>query len=119
MALMDPDHERVTRIGLSTLGNRGFALAGGYALSAHGIGGRPSEDIDLFTNRMDENSVTPSTAFGQPTNSRASRFRFHGSHRTMPGCWLPSRTLVRPRSIWAWTSEAGRSPRWRSGRSCT
>ena len=27
----------------------GFALAGGYAVQAHGILERPSEDVDLFT----------------------------------------------------------------------
>jgi hypothetical protein len=52
---MKPEHERATRIALSSLGDRGFALAGGNALSAHGIGARQSDDIDLFTNRMDEN----------------------------------------------------------------
>ncbi|MGL5829614.1 MAG: nucleotidyl transferase AbiEii/AbiGii toxin family protein, partial [Angustibacter sp.] len=30
----------------------GFALAGGYALSAHGFGDRPSMDVDLFTKDM-------------------------------------------------------------------
>ncbi|MGL4178156.1 MAG: nucleotidyl transferase AbiEii/AbiGii toxin family protein [Dermatophilaceae bacterium] len=28
---------------------RGFCLAGGYAVQAHGILDRPSEDVDLFT----------------------------------------------------------------------
>ncbi len=52
---MKPEHERASRIALSSVGDRGFALAGGNALSAHGIGTRQSDDIDLFTNRMDEN----------------------------------------------------------------
>jgi len=30
-------------------GRYGFALAGGYAVQAHGILDRPSEDVDLFT----------------------------------------------------------------------
>jgi hypothetical protein len=30
-------------------GRYGFALAGGYAVQAHGILERPSEDVDLFT----------------------------------------------------------------------
>lgn len=34
----------------------GFVLAGGNAIAAHGIGVRPSEDIDLFTNRTDADS---------------------------------------------------------------
>jgi predicted nucleotidyltransferase component of viral defense system len=57
---MDPRHERVTRIGLDALGDRGFALAGGYAVAAHGIGSRQSEDVDLFTDQLDvsfENAV--------------------------------------------------------------
>jgi hypothetical protein len=27
----------------------GLALAGGYAVAAHGMGNRPSDDVDLFT----------------------------------------------------------------------
>ncbi len=30
-------------------GDQGFALAGGYAIRAHGMGNRPSGDVDLFT----------------------------------------------------------------------
>jgi hypothetical protein len=29
-----------------------IALAGGYAVQAHGIGNRPSGDVDLFTTRQ-------------------------------------------------------------------
>lgn len=36
-------------IGLRVAGRYGFALAGGYAVQAHGILDRPSEDVDLFT----------------------------------------------------------------------
>jgi len=49
---MLPFHERLARIGLNTLADDGFVLAGGYALSGHGIGNRPSEDVDLFTNNF-------------------------------------------------------------------
>lgn len=52
---MKPEHEQAARVALSAVRDRGFALAGGNALSAHGIGNRNSNDIDLFTNRMDEN----------------------------------------------------------------
>jgi hypothetical protein len=48
---VDPLHERVTRVGLVALEQYGFALAGGYAIQAHGIIQRPSEDVDLFTDR--------------------------------------------------------------------
>jgi Nucleotidyl transferase AbiEii toxin, Type IV TA system len=51
MAIADATHERLTRIGLAALADRGFALAGGYALAAHDIGSRTSEDVDLFTDR--------------------------------------------------------------------
>jgi hypothetical protein len=47
---MLPFHERLARIGLEALESHGFVLAGGYAISANGIGNRPSADVDLFTN---------------------------------------------------------------------
>ena len=46
---MDPVHLRLAEIGLWLGGRYGFALAGGYAVQAHGILERPSEDVDLFT----------------------------------------------------------------------
>ena len=46
---MDPVHLRLAEIGLRVAGRYGFALAGGYAVQAHGILERPSEDVDLFT----------------------------------------------------------------------
>ncbi len=46
---MDAFHERLARIALARLAAYGFCLAGGYAVQAHGILERPSEDIDLFT----------------------------------------------------------------------
>jgi hypothetical protein len=46
---MDARHERIARIALATGGQFGLALAGGYAVQAHGIGARPSGDVDLFT----------------------------------------------------------------------
>ncbi len=51
---MDPFHERLARVGLAALAEYGFALAGGYAVQAHGILDRPSEDIDLFTTLASE-----------------------------------------------------------------
>jgi hypothetical protein len=51
---VDPFHERLARVGLSALTDYGFALAGGYAVQAHGILDRPSEDIDLFTTLASE-----------------------------------------------------------------
>lgn len=40
---------RLARIGLAVGGRYGFALACGHAIAAHGILGRPSEDVDMFT----------------------------------------------------------------------
>jgi hypothetical protein len=45
---MDPFHERLARIALNEAGSFGFALAGGYAVQAHGFLNRLSSDIDLF-----------------------------------------------------------------------
>ena len=46
---METVHLRLAEIGLRVAGRYGFALAGGYAVQAHGILDRPSEDVDLFT----------------------------------------------------------------------
>ena len=51
---MDAFQERLARAGLSSLVDYGFALAGGFALQAHGLVERMSEDVDLFTDRWDE-----------------------------------------------------------------
>jgi hypothetical protein len=42
-------HHRLARLALSTAGDYGFCLAGGYAVQAHGFLERASEDVDLFT----------------------------------------------------------------------
>ncbi|WP_442934265.1 hypothetical protein [Micromonospora sp. CPCC 205539] len=46
---MLPSHIRITRVALAAAGRFGFALAGGYAVSAHGMGNRLGGDVDLFT----------------------------------------------------------------------
>jgi hypothetical protein len=46
---MEPRHERIAKIALAAGARYGLALAGGYAVSAHGMGNRPSGDVDLFT----------------------------------------------------------------------
>jgi hypothetical protein len=53
---VDPGLLKLAEIGLRVASQYGFALAGGYAVQAHGILDRPSEDIDLFTawERRDE-----------------------------------------------------------------
>ncbi|GAA1834546.1 hypothetical protein GCM10009682_61090 [Luedemannella flava] len=42
-------HRAITQIALAAGGPYGLALAGGYAVSEHGMGERPSGDVDLFT----------------------------------------------------------------------
>jgi hypothetical protein len=51
-------HERLARVGLAALAKYGFALAGGYAVQAHGLLSRLSEDVDLFTT-MDAEATFP------------------------------------------------------------
>jgi hypothetical protein len=46
---MEPGHRRIAEIALAAAGEYGLALAGGYAVRAHGMGTRPSGDVDLFT----------------------------------------------------------------------
>jgi len=46
---MEPHHQRIAEIALAAGEPYGFALAGGYAVRAHGMGQRPSADVDLFT----------------------------------------------------------------------
>jgi hypothetical protein len=46
-------HRRIAEIGLEATQRYGFVLAGGYAISANGMGDRPSVDVDLFTNQPD------------------------------------------------------------------
>lgn len=50
---MLPFHRRLAEIGLTAIAEFGFVLAGGYAISAKGMGDRSSQDIDMFTNRSD------------------------------------------------------------------
>jgi hypothetical protein len=45
---MDPFHEHLARVALDVAASYGFALAGGYAVQAHGFLDRPSADVDLF-----------------------------------------------------------------------
>ncbi|WP_030509670.1 nucleotidyl transferase AbiEii/AbiGii toxin family protein [Microbispora rosea] len=49
---MDDFHRRLATIALRVAADHGFALAGGYAVQAHGVLERPSEDIDLFTSSV-------------------------------------------------------------------
>ncbi len=45
---MEERHRAIAEIALSAGGPYSLALAGGYAVAAHGMGSRPSGDVDLF-----------------------------------------------------------------------
>jgi hypothetical protein len=69
---MDELQDRLVRLGLGVLDQHGFALAGGYALQAHGLVERMSEDVDLFTDRWD------STEFSRAVDSVVAAYRQAG-----------------------------------------
>lgn len=46
---MDPFYQRLARVALTADQDLGLVLAGGYAISAHGLTSRPSEDLDFAT----------------------------------------------------------------------
>jgi Nucleotidyl transferase AbiEii toxin, Type IV TA system len=48
---LDELHRQVAAIALGAARRHGFALGGGTALIAHGVVDRPTEDVDLFTDR--------------------------------------------------------------------
>lgn len=50
---VDAPQEQVARLALAAASSHGFVLAGGNAIALHGIGHRPTEDVDLFTNHAD------------------------------------------------------------------
>lgn len=50
---MDHLHARLTQLALAAAAEDGFVLAGGYAVQAHGILNRVSDDVDLFTDQGD------------------------------------------------------------------
>ena len=52
---MNELQDRLARVGLDVLAEYGFALAGGYALQAHQLVDRMSEDVDMFTDQFDAN----------------------------------------------------------------
>lgn len=69
---MDPSHGKITRIALETAADYGFALAGGYAVSAHGMGHRLSSDVDLFTDWQSRDR------FPQAVDAVIDTMRAHG-----------------------------------------
>ena len=69
---MDPFHERLARVGLDAAASYGFALAGGYAVQAHGFLDRPSADVDLFT------EAGTQSAFAQAVDAVIAAYRRDG-----------------------------------------
>ncbi|NUU23864.1 MAG: nucleotidyl transferase AbiEii/AbiGii toxin family protein [Streptomycetaceae bacterium] len=70
---MDAWHERLIRVGLDAVAaDFGFALAGGYAVNAHGVVRRPSDDVDLFT------SIERSREMGAATDRVAAAYEAGG-----------------------------------------
>ena len=51
---MDRFHEWLARLALDAAGSYGFALAGGYAIQAHGFLDRMSSDVDIFASSRAE-----------------------------------------------------------------
>lgn len=73
---MDAFHERLARVALRVGGSYGFCLAGGYAVQAHGMVDRRSEDVDLFTTHV---ARVPDAGFApcglKPDDAQAIRDR--------------------------------------------
>ena len=59
---LDDFQDHLVRVGLGVLGDYGFALAGGYALQAHQLVDRLSEDVDMFTNNQEPERFTEAVA---------------------------------------------------------
>jgi len=59
-------------VGLQAISQYGFVLAGGYALSANGIGDRPSKDVDLFSTSQSED------LFAEAAQKMIAAFRADG-----------------------------------------
>lgn len=84
---MDQGHLRLAEIGLRVAGRYGFALAGGYAVQAHGILERPSEDVDLFTawERRGDFAAAVEAVIGGYRTEPDTPSRSHNSSRLLPG----------------------------------
>jgi hypothetical protein len=76
---LDELHQEVATIALGAAAEHGFALGGGNALIAHGIIDRPTEDVDLFTDR--ESGVAAAAA-GVETALRESGFETDRQDKT-------------------------------------
>jgi hypothetical protein len=81
-------HRRVASVALAAAAEHGFALAGGNALLAHGVITRPTQDVDLFTDR--EHGVEAATGAVEAALQRAGfaaerQDEAGGARRYIPG----------------------------------
>ncbi|WP_344433799.1 hypothetical protein [Actinomadura bangladeshensis] len=79
--LMDRFQFRLVCIALDVVGDRGFVLGGGHAVQMHGMGARPSEDIDLFSSQRGS-PERPPTASSPPMQARGCDPKWPGAPRT-------------------------------------
>ncbi len=71
---MEDRHRRIAQIALAAGEHYSLALAGGYAVQAHGIGSRPSGDVDLFL------AWDRRTDFGAAVESVTAALKAAGMH---------------------------------------
>ena len=83
---MDAFHERLAQLALRAGSGLGFALAGGYAVQAHGFLTRPSEDVDLFTSAERTDFRDGVNTIKSAYESRASRYAWTSAAIISPGC---------------------------------
>ncbi|WUH90878.1 nucleotidyl transferase AbiEii/AbiGii toxin family protein [Streptomyces sp. NBC_00433] len=95
---MDHLHARLTRLALAAAAGDGFVLAGGYAVQAHGILNRVSDDVDLFTNQGDPQRFgTAVDAVQDAYTSDGLTVEVMRSGDSSPAFWSPMKTADRRR----------------------
>lgn len=116
---MDPFHERLARVALDAAGSYGFALAGGYAVQAHGFLNRMSADVDLFAEASGEFD------FAEAVGAVIKAYQRDGLEvqtellsASFARLGVRSQRTAR-RLNSAWTGERTSRSAWRSGRYCT
>jgi Nucleotidyl transferase AbiEii toxin, Type IV TA system len=127
MAALGDLHRQVAAIALAAAAEHGFALGGGNALLAHGLTMRPTQDVDLFTDREDgvEAAAAAVEAALAAAGLQAERQDdtadladlFPGMARGWPSGPSQLRTASRPCCRWLTSTEARRRSTWRSARS--
>jgi hypothetical protein len=83
---VDAFHERLAQVALRAGSDLGFALAGCYAVQAHGFLTRPSEDVDLFTSAERTDFRDGVAAIKSAYKRTASRSVLTSAAIISPGC---------------------------------